>query len=52
MTFKDLKSGYQVYILRKDIEGLNVNTGKVVTVSPPRFPQSQGNFGSPAKTCG
>lgn len=44
MTFKDLKPGYQVYILRKDIEGFNVNTGKVVNISPSRFPQSQGNF--------
>lgn len=44
MIFKELRPGYQVYVLRKDAEGINVSTGKVVTISPPRFPQAQGNF--------
>lgn len=43
MLFKDLKAGYQVYILHKG-ENIKVNTGKVTAVSPPRFPQTQGNF--------
>lgn len=43
MLFKDLKVGYQVYILHKG-EGIRVETGKVTAISPPRFPQTQGNF--------
>ncbi len=43
MLFKDLKIGYQVYILHKG-EDIKVSVGKVIAVSPPRFPQTQGNF--------
>lgn len=43
MLFKDLKIGYQVYILHKG-EDIKVNVGKVTAISPPRFPQTQGNF--------
>ena len=43
MLFKDLKIGYQVYILHKG-EDIKVGVGKVTAVSPPRFPQTQGNF--------
>ena len=43
MLFKDLKTGYQVYILHKR-EDIRVDVGKVTAVSPPRFPQTQGNF--------
>ncbi len=43
MLFKDLKTGYQVYILHKG-EDIRVDVGKVTAVSPPRFPQAQGNF--------
>lgn len=38
MLFKDLKQGYQVYMLHKDKE-LKVTIGKVTAVSLPRFPQ-------------
>ena len=43
MLFKDLKIGYQVYILHKG-DDIKVGVGKVTAVSPPRFPQTQGNF--------
>lgn len=43
MLFKDLKIGYQVYILHKG-ENIRVDVGKVTAMSPPRFPQTQGNF--------
>lgn len=43
MLFKDLKIGYQVYILHKG-DDIKVEVGKVTAVSPPRFPQTQGNF--------
>lgn len=43
MLFKDLKTGYQVYLLHKGAN-LKVGVGKVVAVSPSRFPQTQGNF--------
>lgn len=43
MLFKDLKIGYQVYILHKG-EDIKVCVGKVTAVSPPRFPQTQSNF--------
>lgn len=43
MLFKDLKIGYQVYILHKGAN-IKVETGKVTAISPPRFPQTQGNF--------
>lgn len=43
MLFKDLKVGYQVYILHKGAD-IRVGTGKVTAVSPPRFPQTQGNY--------
>lgn len=43
MLFKDLKTGYQVYVLHKGVN-LKVNIGKVTAVSPSRFPQTQGNF--------
>lgn len=43
MLFKDLKTGYQVYILHKGVN-LKVNVGKVTAVSSSRFPQTQGNF--------
>lgn len=43
MLFKDLKTGYQVYLLHK-VPLLKVTIGKVVAVSPSRFPQTQGNF--------
>lgn len=43
MLFKDLKIGYQVYILHKGAD-IKVGVGKVTAVSPPRFPQTQGNF--------
>lgn len=43
MLFKDLKIGYQVYILHKG-EDIKVCIGKVTAVSPPRFPQTQSNF--------
>ncbi len=43
MLFKDLKIGYQVYILHKG-EDIKVSVGRVTAVSPPRFPQTQGNF--------
>lgn len=43
MLFKDLKIGYQVYILHKG-EDIKVCIGKVTAISPPRFPQTQSNF--------
>ena len=43
MLFKDLKIGYQVYILHKGTE-IKAGTGKVTAISPSRFPQTQGNF--------
>ena len=43
MLFKDLKIGYQVYILHKG-DDIKVGVGKVTAASPPRFPQTQGNF--------
>lgn len=43
MLFKDLKIGYQVYILHKG-KDIKVCVGKVTAVSPPRFPQTQSNF--------
>lgn len=38
MLFKDLKNGYQVYLLHKGTD-LKVNVGKVTAISPSRFPQ-------------
>jgi hypothetical protein len=43
MLFKDLKTGYQVYILHRGTD-IKVGVGKVMAVSPPRFPQTQSNF--------
>lgn len=43
MLFKDLKVGYQVYVLHKGAS-IGVGIGKVIAMSPPRFPQTQGNF--------
>lgn len=40
MLFKDLKQGYQVYLLHKGKE-LKVTVGKVTAISMPRFPQKQ-----------
>lgn len=40
MLFKDLKIGYQVYMLHKGAN-LKVGVGKVTAVSPSRFPQAQ-----------
>lgn len=38
MTFKDMKQGYPVYMLHRG-EDMKAGTGKVVTVTAPRFPQ-------------
>lgn len=43
MLFKDLKIGYPIYILHKG-NNLRVEIGKIVAISPSRFPQTQGNF--------
>lgn len=43
MTFKDLKVGHQVYILTRGSD-IKVETGRVVAVSPSRFPQAQGGY--------
>lgn len=39
MLFKDMKQGYQVYILDKD--SLDYKTGKIVSVSQPHLPGQQ-----------
>ena len=43
MTFKDLKSGYPVYLL--DRTALKYEQGKVMAVSPPHADVQPGNFG-------
>lgn len=43
MTFKDLKSGYPVYLL--DRTTLKYDQGKVMAVSPPHTDMQVGNFG-------
>ncbi len=43
MTFKDLKSGYPVYLL--DRTALRYEQGKVMAVSPPHTDVQPGNFG-------
>lgn len=43
MLFKDLKQGYQVYLLHKGND-LKVTVGKVTAVSLPRFPQKQNSL--------
>lgn len=40
MTFREIKQGYSVYLLRRGEEGLRTATGKVVAVTQPRFPQA------------
>lgn len=39
MLFKDLKSGYPVYLLQRG-DNLKVSTGKITAVAPSRFQQS------------
>lgn len=39
MLFKDLKTGYNVYMLHRG-EDITIGLGKVTAVSPPRLPQS------------
>lgn len=43
MLFKDLKIGYQVYTLHKGVI-LKAGVGKIIAISPSRFPQTQGNL--------
>lgn len=43
MLFKDLKIGYQVYLLHKG-SNIKVGVGKVTAMSPSRFPQTQERF--------
>lgn len=43
MTFKDLKSGYPIYLL--DRTALRYEQGKVMAVSPPHTDVQPGNFG-------
>lgn len=42
MFFKDLKVGYPIYMLHKDNK-IYATTGKVVNISPSRFPQNGSN---------